>query len=71
MLSVIRSWARDREVVRVFRAGGAPLDGTIDAVGADYVDIAEHDPGEPRRTDAVRRVATVPVSVVTAVRRRA
>lgn len=70
LASVARAWARQRSVVRVLRHGAGPLDGTIDAVGADYLEIAEHDPGEPRRADAVRRQALVPLAAVIAIRRR-
>lgn len=69
LASVARSWARDRCVVRLHRLHAPPLDGTIDAVGADHVDLAEHDPGEPRRSGAVRRIVTVPLGAVVALRR--
>lgn len=68
--SVARAWARQRSVVRVLRMGAGPLDGTIDAVGADHLDLAEHDPGEPRRAEAVRRRVTVPLGAIGALRRR-
>ena len=68
--SVSRAWARQRSVVRVLRMGEGPLDGTIDAVGADHLDLAEHDPGEPRRAEAVRRRVTVPLGAIGAIRRR-
>ena len=68
--SVARAWARQRSVVRVLRTGAGPLDGTIDAVGADHLDLAEHDPGEPRRPEAVRRRLTVPLGAIAALRRR-
>jgi len=70
LASVARAWARQRSVVRVHRHEAGPLDGTIDAVGADFLEIAEHDPGEPRRPDAVRRQALVPLAGVVAIRRR-
>lgn len=70
LASVARSWARQRAVVRIVRAAGAPLDGTIDAVGADYLELAEHDPGEPRHVDVVRRQVVVPLGAVSAIRRR-
>lgn len=70
ILAVARSWARERDVVRVHRVGAGPLDGTLDSVGADHVDLAEHDPGEPRRSAAVRRHVTVPVGAISAIRRR-
>lgn len=68
--SVARAWARDRDVVRLLRMNDEPLDGTIDRVGADHLDLAEHDPGIPRRGDAVRRVVVVPFAIVSAMRRR-
>lgn len=70
LASVARAWARQRSVVRVARIGAVPLDGTIDAVGADHLDLAEHDPGEPRRPEAVRRRVTVPLGAIAAIRRR-
>jgi hypothetical protein len=70
LASVARAWARQRCVVRILRLDAGSLDGTIDSVGADYLDLAEHDPGEPRRPEAVRRRATVPLAAVAAIRRR-
>lgn len=70
LASVLRAWARQRNVVRVVRIGAAPLDGTIDAVGADHLDLAEHDPGEPRTSAAVRRQAVIPFGAIAGVRRR-
>lgn len=70
LASIARSWARQRSVVRVLRVGAGPLDGTIDSVGADHLEIAEHDPGEPRRPDAVRRQVLIPLGAVSAIRRR-
>lgn len=70
MASVARAWARQRSVVRVMRIGAVPLDGTIDAAGADHVDLAEHDPGEPRRSESVRRRVAIPLAAIAAIRRR-
>jgi hypothetical protein len=56
---VLRDLCRRRcpvEVVTVARA----LHGTIDRVGRDHLDLAEHDPGEPRRAGAVRAVRILP-----------
>lgn len=44
-LSVI---SRDRSVVLVTLADGASVSGTIDAVGADFVDVTPREPGEAR-----------------------
>ena len=70
LASVARAWARERSVVRIIRRGAGPLDGTIDRVGADYVDLAEHDPGTPRLGNQVRRTLAVPFEVISALRRR-
>jgi hypothetical protein len=70
LASVARAWARQRCVVRVIRVSGAPLDGTIDVVGADYLELAEHDPGMPRRAEAVRRMVQIPLGAVAALQRR-
>ena len=70
LAAVVRSWARERSVVRVMRRGAAPLDGTIDRVGADHFDLAEHDPGMPRLGAEVRRTVSVPLGAITALRRR-
>ena len=57
----LRALSRDRATVAVSLVGGGPpLLGTIDAVGADHLDLAEHDEGVPRRRENVRAVATVP-----------
>lgn len=67
--SVLRGVARDRAPVRVVLSDGVPVDGTVDRVGADYLEVAEHPAGEPRRAGAVIRVRTVPFSGLGAVRR--
>lgn len=70
LASVAREWARERSVVRVIRRGATPLDGTIDRVGADHLDLAEHDPGTPRTAAQVRRSLAVPFAAISALRRR-
>jgi hypothetical protein len=49
-------------------AGSSEITGTIDRVGADFVEIAVHAAWEPRRAAAVRSVALVPLSAVVLVR---
>jgi hypothetical protein len=67
--SVLRGIARDRAPVRVVLGDGTPVDGTLDRVGADYVEIAEHPAAEPRRPGSVRAVRTVPIGGLGVVRR--
>jgi hypothetical protein len=50
----LRELARRREPVRALLADGTSCDGTIEAVGSDYLEIAEHHLGEARRRGAVR-----------------
>ncbi len=67
---VLRRIARDRSAVRLQLRGGAVIEGTLDRVGADHVDVAEHPTGEPRRLTAVRGVVTVGLDAVLALRIR-
>jgi hypothetical protein len=50
----LRELARRREPVKVALVDGTGVDGTIEAVGSDYLEVAEHDLGEVRRRAAVR-----------------
>jgi hypothetical protein len=65
---VLRGIARDRTAVRVVLTDAATLTGTIDRVGADFIDLAEHAPGEARRASTVRGARTIPFSGLAAVR---
>lgn len=60
---VLRDLCRRRIVVDVRTSDGSHH-GTIDRVGADHLDLAEHDLGEPRRQRAVRRVRLVPFAAI-------
>lgn len=65
----LRGLARDRSPVRVCRVDGSTLDATIDRVGADFIEVALHAPGETRRRTDVRDVTLVPFAALAAVRR--
>jgi hypothetical protein len=63
----LRELARRREPVRVALVDATTCDGTIEAVGSDYLEVAEHDLGEPRRRVAVRARRFVGFAAVVAV----
>jgi hypothetical protein len=63
----LRELARRREPVRVLLSDGTSCDGTIEAVGSDYLEIAEHDLGEARRRGAVRARRFIGFAAVVAV----
>ncbi len=66
---VLRGLARDRAAVRVLDRSGATSTGTIDRVGADHLDLAEHAPDEPRRSATVRSVRSIPFAALVSVHR--
>ncbi|HEX8132930.1 MAG TPA: hypothetical protein VF880_05825 [Actinomycetes bacterium] len=63
----LRELARRREPVRVELVDGTSCDGTIESVGSDYLEVAEHDLGEARRRAAVRARRFVGFAAVVAV----
>ncbi|MFC8680984.1 hypothetical protein ACFT30_05635 [Microbacterium ureisolvens] len=65
---VLRDLVRRRAGVAVHLASGRRLTGTIDRAGADHLDLALHEPGAPRRTDAVAGYRLVPFAAVAWIR---
>ena len=68
--SALRAVSRDRAVVDVIDVDGAVVTGTIDSVGQDYLEVAEHSADLPRRTENVLAVRAIPFAGVAMVRRR-
>jgi hypothetical protein len=64
----VRAMARDRSAVQVVLADGTALSGTVDRVGADFFELAEHAVDEPRRAAAVQGVSAVALAAVAVVR---
>jgi hypothetical protein len=64
----LRGLARDRAAVQVVLDEGTRLSGTIDRVGADHLELAEHAVDLSRRADAVQAVRTVVLDAVVVVR---
>jgi hypothetical protein len=65
---VLRRLARDRAAVTVSVRTGESFTGTVDRVGADFLDLAEHAADRPRRAAEVRRVRTIAVGALAVVR---
>ena len=68
---LLRDLCRRRSGVEAWvRHGGSSVQvtGTIDRVGHDHFDLAEHEPGSPRRDSAVTAVRVVPLSELLLVR---
>lgn len=64
---VLRDLSRRRAAVDL-HIGGERVHGTIDRVARDHLDLAEHAPGEPRRTAAVARIRIVAFDAIDLVR---
>jgi hypothetical protein len=64
----LRGLARDRAPVQIVLDDGGVLTGTVDRVGADYVELAEHAADLPRRAEAVQGVRAVVIAAVAVVR---
>jgi hypothetical protein len=68
LATALRGLVRERAPVAVTLVDGTLLQGTLDRVGADHVDLALHEPGEARRPGALRGVRVLPVPALGAVR---
>ncbi len=68
MRFLLRKAARSRVPLVFSLTGSEQLSGTIDRVGKDFVEIATHPTGEPRRRHAVTAVCDVPLTAVELVR---
>ncbi len=68
--AALRAISRDRAVVELVDVDGASLWGTIDAVGQDALDVAEHPADLPRRAEHVVACRTLPFTALALVRRR-
>lgn len=69
LTSVLRRVARSRAPVEVLGTDGTVLvEGTVDRVGADHIDVARHARHDARRAEAVRGVLVVPLESVALVR---
>lgn len=68
LASALRGIARDRAAVAVWLLDGSVMTGTLDRVGADFLELSTHGAGEPRRREEVTAVRTVPFAALAVVR---
>jgi len=66
--AALRGIARDRLPVQACLTDGSVLTGTVDRVGADFLEVTEHGAGEARRPGEVSGVRTVPFTALALVR---
>jgi hypothetical protein len=64
----LRGLSRDRSVVALTDATGAVCTGTVDAVGSDHLELAEHAADLPRRPENVTGSRMVPFTAIVVVR---
>lgn len=65
---VLRDLCRRRAAVDVTTIADERLHGTIDRVGRDHLDLAEHEAGVPRRAASVARIRLLPLGQLVLVR---
>ncbi|MDP9026180.1 MAG: hypothetical protein M3N46_01315, partial [Actinomycetota bacterium] len=58
---VLRDLCRRRAALELSTASGERMHGTIDRVGRDHLDLAEHEVGVPRRAALVTRIRMLPL----------
>lgn len=68
--TALRALAAERVFVELGLRVGTRYAGTPSRVGADFVDLAVHDPSDAPRAAAVARVMTVPYAALATVTRR-
>lgn len=66
----VRALARDRATVTITDVDGGAVTGTIDVVGADYLDLAAHASDEVRRERNVRGSRSIPIMAVAVIESR-
>jgi hypothetical protein len=64
----LRGLSRDRAALSVVLVDGSRLTGTLDTVGSDFVDLAEHPLDQPRRGRDIRAVRCLPMSALALLR---
>ena len=65
---VLRDLCRRRAAVELSTGSSQQLHGTIDRVGRDHLDLAEHEAGVSRRAEAVGRIRILPFDELLLVR---
>ena len=64
----LRGLSRDRSVVSLTDIGGSVTTGTIDAVGADALDLSEHPVDVARRAENVMARRVIPFAAIVVIR---